>query len=229
MRMALPVFLALTFLLNCGSGTGRVVVVTTEDSLCDMERNAARESFDKGDFYLPQTRQYRNESYVEEAFFVLFGIKPRMPVVNDVVGLPTSCYDMMIDTLIVMKYGRDAFDRAQNYADNLKSTDPSRYGNECFYSPTYIPNNDSLSAQLSRTIHYPESAKRDSVSGVVYVRLKIDTGGTVADAFVAKGVRRDLDSTALDAAFKLGKFRTERRWGIKQASQVTIPIKFALK
>jgi TonB family protein len=233
MRIVIPVFFVIffviIFVLSCGGSVVNAVVVSKDDSICNVERNAASEVFKSGEFGLPETRQYLYGPYVEEAFYILFGIKPRVPVYNDVVGLPPSCYDKMIDSLILAKYGADAFERALLYADNLHSVDPQRYRGECFYSPTYMPNNDSLTADLRKIIHYPASAKRDSLSGTVYVRLEIDSTGSVTNAVVQKGVRHDLDSTAVDAALRLGKFRIERRWGIGQAGQVIIPIKFALK
>lgn len=228
MRISGVCIFSLAFLFSCSGSKEYAYTVSGEDSVCQTERKGAKDSFDKGDFLLPETREYRYGPYVEEAFYKLFHVKPTVPVWNDVVGLPSSCYDKMIDSLITARFGKYAFERAQDYADSLHEADPERYGNDCMYSPTYIPNNDSLYADLRRHGHYPESAKRDSISGVVYLRLDIDVSGAVTNATVMKGVRSDLDSAAVDAAMHLGKFHPQRRWGIMQAGQVMIPIKFTL-
>ncbi len=228
MKFLAALLLLVALVLNCGTSSVDALQINSEDSICNVERNAARKGFEKGDFYLPDTRDYRNPSYVEEAFYVLYNVKPKY-FWTDVVGNPASCYDLMIDSLVTKKFGKDAFDRAQAYADHLQSTYPNRYGSDCFYSPSYIPNGDSLTADLWKVIHYPEAAKRDSITGVVYVRLEIDSTGSVSKATVVKGVRHDLDSAAVAGALKLGKFHVERRWGIKQAAELNIPIRFSLK
>lgn len=230
MKFLSAIFLSVILFLNCGTTPVDSIQINCEDSICNVERQAAREGFARGDFRLPDTRHYSNPSYVEEAFYVLYNVKPKF-FWNDVVGNPPTCYDKMIDTLITKKFGKDAFERAQAYADNLKSQDPTRYSGdwEWYYAPRYIPHPDSLSSDLRKVMRYPAAAKRDSISGVVYLRLEIDTIGSVSKATVTRGVRADLDSAAVAGALQLGKFRVERRWGTKQVAELNIPIRFSLK
>ncbi len=229
MRILVSIILVAAVLFQCGSRNAveRPIDFSPEDSLRKLQRDAAIKSVNSGSFYLPETRHYRHLDYVEEGFYVLYRVKAMAPTPSDVVGLQPSYADSVKDSLIVAKFGTDAFDRAQRFADNLHSEDPSRYGNECFFAPTYIPNEDSMRAQLKRFVKYPLTAKRDSVCGTVYVELKVDSLGNIVRAQVKKGVRPDLDSAAVAGILQLGKFRTETRWGMKQSGSVVLPVRFA--
>lgn len=229
MRILITVILLTIVLFECGSrnGSENPFRLSVDDSTRQSEKVAAIKSFNSGKFYLPETRSYRFPAYVEEGFYALYGVKAMAPLPNDVVGIPPSYRDSIMDSLIVAKFGSDAFNRAQLFADNLHSEDPARYGNECFFAPTYIPNEDSMRAHLQRHVKYPASARRDSVSGVVYVELDIDSAGAITGARVKKSVRSDLDSAPMVGVLKLGKFRTETRWGMKQSGKLILPVHFA--
>lgn len=229
MRIPWLWFVVLALSFNCAAPAIDFDKIEPSDSTCNVQREAARKGLEKGKFIFPETRNYRNGLYLEEAFYILYNVKPTVSVVTCMPRVLPTCYDTVIDSLIVSKFGKNAFENAQNYADSLFAVDPTRYSSECFYAPMYIPNEDSMRAQLRRTVHYPASAKRDSLSGTVYLRLIIDSTGFIDSAYVVKGVRHDLDSAAIDAALKLGKFRTYRRWGIMQEAITAIPIKFVLE
>lgn len=223
---------ALASFLNCRIDTITAPMPEPVDTSCASQRSWALYKFKAGDFQFPKTRQYRHDYYFEEAFYVLFRVKASVPLITSCIlgdDEDPTCYDYTIDSLISDTYGRSALDRAQYYADSLYKTDPQRYGNECFYSPTYIPNNDSMYAHLRKFVHYPATAKQDSVTGVVYVRLEIDSLGNVKNASVARGVRHDLDSAACAGAAQLGAFRTVLRWGMKEGGYVNIPVRFTLE
>ncbi len=58
---------------------------------------------------------------------------------------------------------------------------------------------------LLRNLTYPETAKKDSTSGTVYVWFKIDTNGNTIEHKIARGIRWDLNEEALRVV-KLLKF-----------------------
>jgi TonB family protein len=232
MRILIIAIAALFSFLNCKTDSIRVELTENVDTTCVSRREWALYKFRSGEFSFPVTREYRRPYYFEEAFFILYKVKG-----NIFDGAPCivmnkeepDCYDTTLDSLICSRFGKDAFDRAEKTADSIYNVDPKRYSSDVLYYPSYIPNGDSLYSDLRKVMRYPASAKRDSISGVVYVRLEIDSLGSVRKATVVKGVRNDLDSAAIAGAMQLGKFRTEIRWGIRHGGMLTIPIKFSLK
>jgi periplasmic protein TonB len=75
---------------------------------------------------------------------------------------------------------------------------------------------------------YPESARRDSLQGTVWVEAVVDQSGHVQDAKIKTGVRSDLDDAAINSV---------RQWLFKPASQkgkpinctIVIPFHFKMK
>lgn len=243
--LATTLALALTAfgLIRCSSG-GDNWLEEHEDSLCADARRIAIEEFNNNDFLIRDTSLERNADYAEEIFFRVYQLKPSVwhsysefPCVIPKGGFPRSrpCYRTTIDSLVTAKCGPDIYVRIKKSADSLQELYPDRYADmnetvtECWYAPTYIPNNDSLNADLRKLVKYPPAAIRDNVFGVVYVRLHIDSTGKVFDATIARGVRKDLDSAAMDAALHLGEFETKNSNGEREAGELVIPIKFVLK
>ncbi|HLP17186.1 MAG TPA: energy transducer TonB [Bacteroidota bacterium] len=75
---------------------------------------------------------------------------------------------------------------------------------------------------------YPESARRDSVQGTVYVEAVVDQSGRVQDAKIKTGVRRDLDDAAL-ACMRQWTFRPAQEKGKPVRCTVVFPFQFRLK
>ena len=72
---------------------------------------------------------------------------------------------------------------------------------------------------------YPPSAVRDGIGGTVFVQVRIDENGIPEDITVVKGVRGDLDSSAVEA---VRKWKYEPAHENHKAGLVTriLPIKF---
>jgi TonB family protein len=81
---------------------------------------------------------------------------------------------------------------------------------------------------IGAKVRYPDSAVRDTLEGRVVVEVKIDANGTVGFCRVIRGVRRDLDSAAVDAVRDV-KFTPAVYRGKPVATTVMIPIAFTLK
>ena len=76
-------------------------------------------------------------------------------------------------------------------------------------------------------ISYPLSAKSDSISGQVLVKLFIDTSGVVSKCQVVKSLRPDMDSAAVQA-LRATAFKPAMMKGKKVVVWVTVPITFKL-
>ena len=94
--------------------------------------------------------------------------------------------------------------------------------------PEFKGGRNSLIKFINKNIRYPELAKRDSLSGVIYVEFWVDTIGNTYKHKVIKGIRKDLNEEALRVA-KLIKFDKPAMQNKKPISvRFVVPIKFKL-
>jgi protein TonB len=75
---------------------------------------------------------------------------------------------------------------------------------------------------------YPESMRRDHVSGIVLVNCEVDVHGNVAEPKIEKASNPEFEEPAL-AALRRWKFKPAERDGAPVATRVSIPIKFLLE
>jgi len=83
-------------------------------------------------------------------------------------------------------------------------------------------------AALAKALTYPETARKDSLQGIVYVEATVDKDGNVVKTTVLKGVREDLDKASIEAVKRV-KFTPGKHKGKPVEAIVTIPISFKLK
>jgi len=83
-------------------------------------------------------------------------------------------------------------------------------------------------AALAKALRYPETARKDSLQGIVYVEATVDKDGNVVKATILKGVREDLDKASIEAVSSV-KFTPGKHKGKAVEAIVTIPISFKLK
>lgn len=81
---------------------------------------------------------------------------------------------------------------------------------------------------LYKNFVYPETAKKDGVSGKVLVNAQILTDGTVGETQIESGVRADLDSAAVKTVRSIRWIPGESEAG-PFAAWVTIPIQYKLE
>jgi protein TonB len=75
---------------------------------------------------------------------------------------------------------------------------------------------------------YPESMRRDHVSGIVLVNCEVDVHGDVAEPKIEKASDPAFEEPAL-AALRRWKFKPAQRDGAPVSTRVSIPIKFLLE
>jgi len=97
--------------------------------------------------------------------------------------------------------------------------------------PSYPGGEEALYKTLRENITYPEREKSMNIEGTVYVICVIEKDGTPTHFKVKRGVLdgTGLDSAALFACKKLGKFTPGTQNGVPQRVFLTIPIKFTLE
>lgn len=93
--------------------------------------------------------------------------------------------------------------------------------------PEYPGGEEALKNFIAENISYPEQAKKNGVTGKVYISFIVNKAGEVQDARVVRGVHPELDKESLRVVNKLKKFKP----GIKDGEPVnvayTLPINFA--
>ena len=72
---------------------------------------------------------------------------------------------------------------------------------------------------------YPESLKREGISGVVAVIIVIDEKGAIISSTVAKASNPDFERPALEAV-KNWKFKPAKKDGVPVKVRVTVPLRF---
>jgi periplasmic protein TonB len=80
----------------------------------------------------------------------------------------------------------------------------------------------ALVKYVSKNLKYPETARRNKISGKVMVSFIIDKGGNVTNATVVKGISPDCDSEALRVVQHMPK------WSPGQKDGQAVPVQFAL-
>jgi len=72
---------------------------------------------------------------------------------------------------------------------------------------------------------YPDSLKREGVSGVVAVVIVIDEKGAIISSTIGKSSHPDFERPALDAV-KNWKFKPAKKDGASVKVKVTVPLRF---
>lgn len=81
---------------------------------------------------------------------------------------------------------------------------------------------------ITDNVKYPESAKKEGVTGKVYVSFVVSKDGEVKDAKVVRGVNSALDEEALRVIKSMPDWTPGKQRGKKVDVQFTLPINFAL-
>jgi len=88
--------------------------------------------------------------------------------------------------------------------------------------------NDSLQMFLKRNLVYPEKAKKEKISGKVYVSFNVAETGKIMDAKVLSGVAPELDNEALRVVNKMPAWKPGTVSGKPVKVQYILPIDFVV-
>lgn len=211
--------------------------LSKEDSVIVAQREKAIAEFNSGFFRVSMSWAKCNAYYAEEALYKLCGVKAEIWEFPIMCGtdmedyfFERECYDAIIDSLMFKAYGRDIYQRMNAEGSDIELHFPDRYPEEgdpvCGKQPYNL---DSVNAILVQHIKYPLSARNDTIQGVVYVWAEYDSTGAVVRTSIAKSVREDLDSAAMEGVRHIGKVNPDFRWGICRPGKVVVPVRFKLE
>ena len=114
----------------------------------------------------------------------------------------------------------------QNVLDSGKCYDS--LGKEIKYFPFYVEPMLDLSVFLNLIV-YPESMKRKDIQEDVFVKLLVNSDGTIIKFLYDNAHSKEFITPIKNALIKYGKFKPAERDGYPIRSWVTMPIKFKLR
>lgn len=94
--------------------------------------------------------------------------------------------------------------------------------------PSYPGGDAALMQFLQKNIKYPQIAKENGISGVVYVSFIVDRTGQVTEVKVVRGVDPFLDKEAVRVVSSLKGYTPGKQRGKPVPVQFTLPIRFQL-
>lgn len=95
--------------------------------------------------------------------------------------------------------------------------------------PTYAGGDAALLKYIAESIQYPNIAKENGISGVVYVSYVVGKEGEVRDVKVVRGADPFLDKEAIRVVNTIKGYKPGKQRGKPVPVQFTIPIRFVLK
>lgn len=95
--------------------------------------------------------------------------------------------------------------------------------------PEFPGGKEALFQHLGENIKYPEAAKTDSISGVVYVTFVIEKDGTIKDVSVARGIGSGCDAEAVRVISEMPNWSPGIHKGKAVPVAYNIPIRFSLE
>lgn len=227
MNFSIIIFFCTFFLTSCDEVSNKA----TDNCQKGIQRAKLQIAGNNYSVYMPYMENHLT-GYAEEIFLIYYG--KTVDILNSLellCGVKDSfgiCFENTMDSAI-RAIDPKIYSRVANGADSLYKLYPARYHGD-FPSVISFPGGDTaLHGWIARTIHYPLSARRDAVEGMVVLRMEIDTSGWITKATVIKGVRNDLDSAAISAVLQLPAFNPLYKRGKKIPGEIMLPIKFRLE
>lgn len=95
-------------------------------------------------------------------------------------------------------------------------------------NPRFPDGEVALFDYLSSNIKYPEQARKDSVSGTVYVGFVVERDGSIIDVKIKRGVGGGCSEEAQRVISKMPSWIPGKQDGKAIAVAYTVPIKFKL-
>ncbi|RYD83654.1 MAG: energy transducer TonB [Sphingobacteriales bacterium] len=92
-----------------------------------------------------------------------------------------------------------------------------------------VPPGGSLSAYLSKHLHYPEREKTLNIQGKVYISCIVNRDGTLQDVKVVQGVSDELNAEALRVVKAMPAWQPAKRKGLPVRMITKFAINFTLK
>ncbi len=94
--------------------------------------------------------------------------------------------------------------------------------------PKYPGGESAMVRYFQKNIKYPAKAKREGLTGLVYIELTIDRHGNVVNVHVIKGIGGGCDEEAYRVVQNMPKWAPGQQAGVPVNVKLTVPIRFML-
>lgn len=94
--------------------------------------------------------------------------------------------------------------------------------------PQFPGGTDALNQYITSNIHYPETAARNGIEGVVTVECAIKTDGSVGTIKIVRMIDPDLEQEAIRLMKNMPAWTPAEQNGTAVEAVVTIPVTFTL-
>ncbi|HEX5001931.1 MAG TPA: TonB family protein [Bacteroidia bacterium] len=94
--------------------------------------------------------------------------------------------------------------------------------------PSFKGGPEALSKYLKNNIRYPEIAKRNNTTGIVYVAFTVNANGSVTDIEISKGIGSGCDEEAMRVVKLMPDWKPGRQAGMAVPVRFNLPIKFSI-
>lgn len=94
--------------------------------------------------------------------------------------------------------------------------------------PEFVGGNEALANYVYKNMKYPEDARKNKITGRVFVNFFVEKDGTVNEVTVSKGVYPSLDAEALRIVKNMPRFTPGIRDGSIDRYNMTLPVVFNL-
>ncbi len=96
-------------------------------------------------------------------------------------------------------------------------------------SPEYKEGTAALFKFVNTNMHYPEDARKEGLSGNVYVSFVVEIDGTISNIAVLKSIRNDVDAEAIRVVRAMsGAWKAGKHKGNAVRATYVLPFKFEL-
>jgi Ca-activated chloride channel family protein len=157
--------------------------------------------------------------------------------INQPLPLPEGVNDNAVGGAVVTAYGISREKKSMGYpvqevptVNGLTVTeDEESEAVAAMQMPEFIGGKPGLEAFISAGLHYPELAKKNGISGTVYLSFTVDKKGNVSNIHVIKGIGGGCDEEAV-RIIKLtsGKWKSGTVNGKPASVKMTVPVNFKL-
>ncbi|HTD39099.1 MAG TPA: energy transducer TonB [Mucilaginibacter sp.] len=113
-------------------------------------------------------------------------------------------------------------------ADTTSNNDPKKVWVKVDKEPQFPGGMEHLFNYLMTNLKYPEEAKKNGLSGKVFVGFVVEKDGSLTDIKVIKGVSPELDAEAIRLIKDSPKWRPGSAGGVPCRVQYNLPINFQL-
>lgn len=94
--------------------------------------------------------------------------------------------------------------------------------------PEFPGGNEAMAQYIINNIKYPEQAKKENISGKVYVSFVVEKDGSISRVKVIKGIGGGCDEEALRVVRKMPKWEPGTQHGKPVRVQYTLPLNFKM-